>query len=118
MLGFGDPAVNPAREAARQNTGNKAGDCRHAANVDQVTVRSCDHPRNNADPRTKQDAAGHYGNDPYVHQRSFYRYTRPGTEQREHRKNRGDSKQFLWRMGRLMQQLAKQADADEKEQAK
>ncbi len=41
----------------------------------------------------------------------------PGAEQGEQRENGGNGEQFFWGVRRLVQQFAKQADTDEKEQA-
>ncbi len=80
-------------------------------------MKSGDDAGDDPDPGAKQDPAGHHGNDAHVDQRSFHRHPGPGAEQGKHGENGGYRQQLARRVGRFMQQLAKQADADEEEQA-
>ena len=75
------------------------------------------HAGNDAYPRAKQNPAGHHRDNTYVHQRAFYGNAGPGAEQGEQRENGGNGEQLFWGVRRLVQQFAKQADTDEKEQA-
>ena len=52
-----------------------------------------------AHPRTKQNPAGHDGDNAHVNQRTFYRHAGPGAEQGEQRKNGGNGQQLFWRVG-------------------
>ncbi len=57
VLLFGEFAVDPARHRARDDAGDKAGNSRHAADIDQVTVKPGDNASDNPHPGAKQDPA-------------------------------------------------------------
>ena len=80
-------------------------------------MRTGNQSGDDADPRAKQNPAGHDGNDTHVNQRSLDRHAGPGAEQREQREDRGDGQQLFWRVRRLVQKLAEQANADKEKQA-
>ena len=75
------------------------------------------HAGNDTHPRAKQNSAGHDGDNAHVNQRTLYRHPGPGAEQCEQGKDGGNRQQLFRRVCGFMQKLAKQANANQEEQA-
>ena len=86
-------------------------------NVDQKTVQPGDRAGDDADPGTKQDAAGHHRDHPHVQQRAVDVNARPGAEKRKQRKNGNNGRFLQRRMFIFLQQLAEKPGAGQEEEA-
>lgn len=68
MSDFRYPVVDPAEKTAGDNTGDKTRDGGDPPGINQIAMNTGNDTGNDVNPRTKQNTAGHYGDNPDIHQ--------------------------------------------------